>query len=146
MHLHPISIAQEFFSDTPIREVKEFGNGNINDTYLVSIDSTIITHFVLQRINTHVFKQPKLIMQNMRIFTDHMRNRARNENFRWAIPRVLHAKNNQDFHIDSNGEFWRAISFVHGARSYDTIQDVDHARQAGFALGTFQNLISVRPI
>ena len=144
--MQPFSIAQEFFTDTPIREVKEFGNGNINDTYLVSIDSTIITHFVLQRINTHVFKQPKLIMQNMRIFTEHMRSRARNENFRWAIPRVLHARNNQDFHIDSNGEFWRAISFVHGARSFDTIQDVNHAREVGFALGTFQNLISDLPI
>ena len=144
--MQPFSIAQEFFSDTPIREVKEFGNGNINDTYLVSIDSTIITHFVLQRINTNVFKQPKLIMQNMRIFTEHMRNRARDEDFRWAIPRVLHAKDKQDFHIDENGDFWRAISYVHGARSYDTIQDLNHAREVGFALGTFQNLISDLPI
>ena len=143
--MQPKTIAQEFFTDTPIREVKEFGNGNINDTYLITIDSTIITNFVLQRINTHVFKHPQLIMQNMRTFTDHMRGRIRYEEYRWAIPRVLHAKDKQDFYIDDNGDFWRAISYIHGARSYDTIQSIDHAREVGYALGTFQSLISDLP-
>ena len=141
-----LSIAQDFFSDSPIREIKEFGNGNINDTYLVSTDSKEVRHFVLQRINTHVFKQPKLIMQNMRVFTEHMRKRARDEGFRWKMPRVLHTQDKQDFHLDSNGDFWRAISYVNGAKSYDTIRDASHAREVGFALGTFQNLISDLPI
>lgn len=146
MHLHHKSIAQEFFSDGPIREVKEFGNGNINDTFLVSTESQEVRQFILQRINTHVFKQPKLIMQNMRIFTEHMRRRAHDESFHWKMPRVLHTQDKQDFHLDSNGNFWRAISYIRGAKSHDTIHDIDHAREVGFALGTFQNLISDLPI
>ncbi|HSG42567.1 MAG TPA: aminoglycoside phosphotransferase family protein [Anaerolineales bacterium] len=141
-----LSIAQEFYSDQPIREIKEFGNGNINDTYLVTTESSQVRHFVLQRINTNVFKQPKLIMQNMRIFTDHMRNRVQNENIHWKMPRVLHTHDKQDFYLDSDGNFWRAISYIRGAKSYDTIRDTDHAREVGFALGTFQNLISDLPI
>jgi hypothetical protein len=144
--LHHVSIAQEFYSEGNVLRVREFGNGNINDTYLVHTDSAEEKHFVLQRINTHVFKQPKLIMQNLRIFTEHMRKRAGSEEFRWEMPRVLRTRDKQDYHIDSNGDFWRAISYVDGAKSYDTIRSVEHAREVGYALGTFQNLISDLPV
>jgi len=144
--LHLLSIAQEFYSDEPILEIKEFGNGNINDTYLVSTASSQVRHFVLQRINTNVFKQPKLIMQNMRVFTEHMRKRVKAEGLnKWKIPRVLHTHDKQDFHVDENGNFWRSISYIRGAKSYDTIRDKNHAREVGFALGTFQSLISDLP-
>lgn len=136
------SIAQEFYSEGSILDVKEFGNGNINDTYITTTDSTKEQLFVLQRINTNVFKQPKLIMQNMRIFTEHMRKRTDEESLDWEIPRVLHARDGLDYHIDSNGDFWRAISYVKGARSFDTIKDARHAREVGHALGMFQYLIS----
>jgi Ser/Thr protein kinase RdoA (MazF antagonist) len=35
---------------------------------------------------------------------------------------------------------------VHGARSFDTINDLHHAREVGHALGTFQRLISDLPV
>lgn len=141
MH-HYTTIAERFNSKGKVMEVREFGNGNINDTYLVTTDSSEEKHFVLQRINTHVFKHPELIMQNMRIFTEHMRRRARLEKHDWEMPRVLSAQDGRDFYLDSENCFWRAISYVSGARSFDTIRDLDHAREVGRALGTFQYLIS----
>jgi Ser/Thr protein kinase RdoA (MazF antagonist) len=143
---HYTAIAEQFISQGNILEVHEFGNGNINDTYLVTTDINEEIHFVLQRINTQVFKHPKLIMQNMRIFTDHMRRRAREEGHHWEMPRVLHTRDGQDFYLDAEENFWRAISYVEGARSFDTIQDLDHAREVGYALGTFQQLICDVPI
>jgi Ser/Thr protein kinase RdoA (MazF antagonist) len=127
-------------------EVREFGNGNINDTYLVTTDINEENQFVLQRINTQVFKKPKLIMQNMRAFTEHMRRRAREEAHLWVMPRVLSARDGRDYFLDGDQNFWRAISYVPGARSFDTILDLDHAREVGYALGTFQHLISDMPI
>lgn len=140
--MHHFLIAQEFCSEGSILDVKEFGNGNINDTYLATTDTTEEQHFILQRINTHVFKQPQLIMQNMSIFTEHMRKRARDERLPWEMPRVLHARDGQDFHLDTNGDFWRAISYVKDAKSFDTIKDPAHAREVGYALGTFHYLIN----
>jgi len=141
------SIAEKFAASRQVIDVREFGNGNINDTYLVTtdIDSTEEKQFVLQRINTQVFKQPMLIMQNMRAFTEHMRKRAREEGHRWQMPRVLSAYDGQDFYLDREGNFWRAISYVQGAQSFDTIKDISHAREVGYALGTFQYLISDLP-
>jgi Ser/Thr protein kinase RdoA (MazF antagonist) len=131
-------------------DVREFGSGNINDTYLVSTDADSIEekHFVLQRINTQVFKQPKLIMQNMRAFTDHVRRRAREDTLahHWVMPRVISACDGQDFYVDPEGNFWRAISYVHGTRSFETIKDAGLAYEVGSALGTFQYLINDLPI
>jgi len=145
MHLHHYSfVAEQFAPYMQVINVHEFGNGNINDTYLVTIDTALPEEkqFVLQRINTQVFKQPKLIMQNMRAFTEHMRRRARDEGHQWEMPRVIPACDGQDFYMDPEGNFWRAISYVHGARSFETIKDATLAREVGYALGTFQYLIS----
>jgi Ser/Thr protein kinase RdoA (MazF antagonist) len=152
MHLHQYtSIAEQFVSFKRVLDVQEFGNGNINDTYLVTTDVDAQTHpqekhFILQRINTQVFKQPYLIMQNMRTFTEHVRGRARTEGHRWVMPRVISACDGQDFYIDPAGNFWRAISYVYGTRSFETIKDSKLAYEVGSALGTFQYLISDLPI
>lgn len=145
MH-HYTEVAEQFCSQGNVIEVSEFGNGNINDTYLVTTNINDEKHFVLQRINTNVFRQPNLIMQNMRIFTEHMRRRTREEGHRWQMPRVLKTQDGQDYFLDSENRFWRAISYVEGARSYDTIRDLSHAKEVGHALGMFQDLISDLPI
>ena len=139
-------IADQFKPGGNVIKVKEFGNGNINDTYIVTLDSAEDNKFVLQRINTHVFKQPKLIMQNMRTFTEHVHRRVRTEGHAWEAPRVIPAKDKQDYVVDEENNFWRAISFVDNAQSHDTIKDLNHAREVGHALGMFQNLISDLPI
>jgi Ser/Thr protein kinase RdoA (MazF antagonist) len=151
MHLHHYSlIAEQFAPFKRVLDVHEFGNGNINDTYLVSTDADSVEekHFVLQRINSQVFKQPRLIMQNMRRFTEHMRERAQADALahHWIIPRVISACDGQDFYIDPEENFWRAISYVYGARSYETIKDAKLAYEVGYALGKFQYLISDLPI
>jgi Ser/Thr protein kinase RdoA (MazF antagonist) len=61
------------------------------------------------------------------------------------MPRVIPACDGQDFYTDPQGNFWRAISYVHGTRSYETIKDSKLAYEVGYALGTFQYLISDLP-
>ena len=143
---NPIHIAAQFSPGGNVVKVKEFGNGNINDTYIVTLDTQADNKFVLQRINTHVFKQPQLIMQNMRAFTEHVHQRVQMEGHIWESPRVLPAQDGNDFFIDAENGFWRAISFVKDSQSHDTIKDLHHAREVGHALGMFQNLISDLPI
>jgi len=139
-------IADQFKPGGNVIQVKEFGNGNINDTYIVTMDTPGQNKFVLQRINTHVFKQPQLIMQNMRAFTEHVHRRVQVEGWAWETPLVIPTHAGRDFFIDTEGNFWRAISFIDNAQSHDTIKDLQHAREAGHALGMFQNLISDMPI
>ncbi|MEH2447507.1 MAG: aminoglycoside phosphotransferase family protein [Nostoc sp.] len=140
------AIANQFAQWGKVTDVKAFGSGNINDTFLVTLDSSEEQHFVLQRINTQVFRQPKLIMENMRTFTEHVHKRLQHIplNRRWEVPRVLLTKDAQDHWRDADGSFWRAISFIEGSQSFDTMRG-SHAKEIGYALGMFHNLISDLP-
>jgi Ser/Thr protein kinase RdoA (MazF antagonist) len=127
----------------------ELARGNINDTFIVTLDGAPEKHFVLQRINTGVFYEPQLIMRNMRLAASHIRTRlehaAPGTDLRFEVPRVLLTENGSDHWMGSDGSFWRAMSFIEGARSFDTIQNADHAREVGFAVGIFHSLLDDLP-
>jgi len=141
--------AHQFKPQGKVVAIEEYGNGNVNDTFLVTLDSKKEKYFILQRINTQVFRQPELVMLNMRTFTEHVRHRLQraplSPDRRWEMVSVLLSKDGQDHWIDPGGAFWRAISFIDGAQSFDTIEDIEHAKEVGFALGMFHNLLSDLP-
>jgi hypothetical protein len=141
------TVAKQFTRSHEITKIDSFGNGNINDTFLVSLDSATQKHFVLQRINAQVFLQPQLVMQNMRICTEHIRDRLQNQPLsrRWEVSRVLLTEDELDCFKDADGSFWRAISFIDNSKSFDTIQNIEQAQEIGYALGMFHNLISDLP-
>jgi len=139
-------VAENFILSNDIVTVRDFGNGNINQTYLVTLDSEKEGYFILQRINRKVFHQPELIMRNMSVVTGHIINRLRhspiNAGRRWEVPRIISTRDGKDHWIDSHGEFWRAISYIGNACTFDGVKDGKHAKEAGYALGMFHNLIS----
>ncbi|RJQ19880.1 MAG: aminoglycoside phosphotransferase family protein [Nitrospiraceae bacterium] len=148
-HGKPAAAAERFRSSGNIIGIREFGNGNINQTFLVTLNAGGEKHFVLQRINTRVFSRPELIMSNMRIATGHMRQHLQRaplgEGRRWEVPQVLLTKRGEDHWTDPEGSFWRAISYIENAQSFDTVKDIGHAGEIGYALGIFHNLLSDLP-
>jgi Ser/Thr protein kinase RdoA (MazF antagonist) len=145
-----VQVAAQFSSGRRVADVREHGSGNVHDTYLVTLEGGPEGRFILQRINTHVFRRPELIMANMRVFTEHVRQRLAREALdapplgrpRWEVPLVLPARDGADYWLDDEGAFWRAMTFIEHARSFETVQDRTHAREAGYALGRFHDLLS----
>lgn len=129
--------------------IREYGHGNVHDTFLVTLEGGEAEHFILQRVNTQVFRQPEQVMRNMRIVTDHVSGRLERDQpcrgRRWEVVRVLSDEAGLDYWIAPDGDFWRAISFIGGAESFDIIQNSEHAREVGFALGMFHSLVSDLP-
>ncbi|MFP4026007.1 MAG: hypothetical protein ACLFVR_15910 [Thiohalospira sp.] len=56
-------IVNHFISDKIIQDIQPFGNGHINSTYKVSFKNSGF-EYILQKINTSVFKSPAQIIQN----------------------------------------------------------------------------------
>jgi Ser/Thr protein kinase RdoA (MazF antagonist) len=147
---HLTAAADQFKSPGSLVAIREYGSGNVHDTFLVTLEAEGERHFILQRINTRVFRQPELVMRNISTLTEHVGKRLQrnpiSEGRRWVAPRVLPAPDARDYWIDPSGAFWRAISFVEGAQSFDTIRDEGHAREVGYALGMFHSLINDLPM
>ena len=143
---HLVEIANQFETSGNVIKVEELGNGNINGTFLVTLDSIEEKYFVLQRINQNVFHQPELVMRNISIFSNHVCQRLQdnplNLNRRWEVPKVLLTQKKQDHFIDGENSFWRGIGFIDNAETFDIIKDNQHASEVGYALGMFHNLIS----
>ena len=146
----PQQIAQKFVHVTTVVDARPYGSGNVNDTFLVTLHDVEpaiqATHFVLQRINQHVFPQPALILLNMRTFTDFMQQKLAQEgphpSRRWETPQVLTTVHGEDYWVDEAGGFWRAISLIERAKTLPKIRDAHHARESGYALGRFHSLVS----
>lgn len=150
------AIAQRFVHHGSITEVNPFGSGNINDTFLVRLEGAPEPYFVLQRINTEVFRNPRGVMGNMRVFTEHVRHRLSRDSDlgqmlgdrRWETPRVLLTQEQADHRCEPGEnceEFWRAISFIQNSYTLDTIRDTAQAQEIGYGLGMFHNLLSDLP-
>ena len=141
--------ADQFKPGSMVVGIREYGNGNVHDTFLVTLASGGEEHFILQRVNTGVFRQPEQVMRNMRTVTEHARRSLEHASpsfgRRWEVPRVLAAEDARDYWIDPGGSYWRAISFIEAAQAFDTIQDLAHAREVGMALGMFHGLIRDLP-
>lgn len=140
--------AGRFNGGGPIADVREFGNGNVNDTFLVTPGGAQ-KPFILQRLNTRVFQRPDLVMQNLGVFSAHALKRLEDYPLgpgrRWEIPRILITPDLMDHWIDPSGSFWRAMSFIEGAESVDTVHDLEHAEEIGRAVGIFHSLVRDLP-
>ncbi|BAV32858.1 aminoglycoside phosphotransferase [Sulfuricaulis limicola] len=135
-------IAGQFLPDAKISAIRPHGHGLINDTFIVTVDRN--RQFILQRINRHVFPHPERIMENLRVLSGHIRQRATTGNASTRtlrLPGILPARDDRDFAIDAEGGFWRAQEFIEHTRTLDTIRDIDQAGEVGSALGRFHDLI-----
>jgi Ser/Thr protein kinase RdoA (MazF antagonist) len=146
---HLLAVADQFTPTGKVTGIREYGRGNVNDTFLVTIEAAADRHFILQRLNPRVFRRPELIMGNLGAVTRHVRQRLARAPLRpgrrFQLPQVRLTANGRDHVIDPEGSFWRALSFIEAAKTFDTIQDAGHAREVGYALGRFHNLLRDLP-
>jgi hypothetical protein len=140
----PFVVAQQFCVQGQVLAVEPFGEGNLNDTFLVTMTGGQDEYLVLQRINTHVFPHPEWIMSNLRVFGEHVRARLAAEPYsrRWVVPYVQPTVDGADGYRDAAGDYWRALSYVANSFCHQRVQSPSHAREAGYALGRFHSLIS----
>lgn len=142
------TIANQFKLVGQIVNIRQYGSGNINSTFLVTLDTQ--PPFILQRLNTRVFCQPELVMSNICVLSDYVRQRLGQVNLptnrRWLFPSVLFTPEKKNHWIAVDGSFWRAISFIDNSQSFDTIQDIQHGQEIGSGLGMFHHLINDLPV
>lgn len=118
-----------------VQSITPFGNGHINDTYLITSDTG---RYVLQRINTEVFKDPVGLMENVCAVTEHVaaRIRARGGNPDRETLRVIPTRDGKN-HVWNESGFWRMTVHIADSVSHDTTSNSAVLESAGRAFGVF---------
>ena len=124
-----------------------FGSGHINDTYRVTCSiGTEETHYVLQKINTAVFRHPGEVMENIRRVTDWLRKKklSMGRDADREVLSIVPAKDGSDG-LWLDDEYWRVYRFIENAVAYDQTEDEQVFRESAAAFGQFQYLLSDFP-
>ena len=140
-----LEIARQFDLSGEVVSVTPHGSGNVNDTFLITTNAVSENKAILQRINPHVFKLPKLIIENMRTTGAHISSKLsapkQIASNRWEFPGIIRTKAGSPFFLDDQGEYWRAIEYIDKTLTFDTIENTQQAEQVGIALGIFHRLL-----
>jgi hypothetical protein len=124
--------------------------GHINDTFVVYLENgnQYNCRYILQRINTDVFRTPRQLMRNVKLVTEHLREKIRQEggNVNRETLTLVPTTDGDVLYISPRGDFWRAYIFIEGAQTYMVAENLEHVYNAGMAFGKFQYHLSDFPI
>lgn len=123
-------------------------NGHINRTYKIESDSNGKRSFyLLQKINTFVFKNPDILMENIVSVTEFLKKKIRlnggDENRETLT--VIKTKEGKSYYKTPEGECWRCYIFVNGTYALNSIENPEVFYETGRAFGNFGNLLSDYP-
>lgn len=137
------AISRQFRFSGRFVSANPVGAGHINDTYCATFEQDgTRPRYILQRINHQVFKNPVALMENVRNVTEHVRRKGPGSHGAdRAGLTLVPTLQDQAWHQDAAGNYWRAYHFIEGARSYDTVQSERQAFEAARIVGRFQSLL-----
>jgi Ser/Thr protein kinase RdoA (MazF antagonist) len=124
-------------SGTPV-SCEPYGNGHINGTQLVVCDDG--ARYILQQINTDVFRDPAALMRNIELVTAHLRSKVSDPR---GVLRLVSAKNGGSYAVE-NGGYWRVYELVSNSVCYQSADETLFYESA-VAFGRFQNQLSDFP-
>ncbi len=137
------AVAGQFQIDGELSAATPYGSGHINDTYCVVFQQADRpTRYILQRINTHIFRNPVALMENIERVTSHLAAQLSGEPDRpRRVLTLIPSLDGRAWHEDKEGGYWRAYRFIEGAHTYDAVESTGQAYQAARAFGHFQKLL-----
>lgn len=144
-----LNILSKFPIKEKILKVKPIGNGHINDTFVAIIETKEGTEkpkYVLQRINTDIFKDVEGLQNNVFTVTTHIAKKlkiAGEKDIERKVLMFLHASDGRKYYFDSK-DYWRVCLFIPGSVSYESLTPA-LAYQAGKAFGQFQAMLADLP-
>lgn len=138
------AIAQKFnIANGKIEWIIPIDSGRINYTYKVVINTgTDTVSYLLQRINSKVFKSPDDVMKNAILVTNHIKSKGKPTlNF---ISSKFNDSDNKYLYVEEvNGEkrYWRLSEFIH-SEVFQSITKKEHMYVLGNVICDFSKSLS----
>jgi len=130
-----------------INAVSPLGSGHIHETYYIQTDAGRTNDYVLQRINTNVFRNPQAVTQNILLVTSHIQKKlheAKATDIERRVLRPVGLKNGAFLHTDATG-CWRCFHYIPDHITYDRAVNASQVYEGGKAYGNFLQMLSDLP-
>lgn len=117
-----------------------YGSGHVNDTFAVYVqkEDGSPLRFILQRINTRVFKNPEALMENITGVTKYLKNiKLQNSSSPEKILQVIPTKEGKSFYTDPNHEAWRVYNFIEDTVCLQSVEKPEQFYNAAESFGLF---------
>ncbi|MBQ4648869.1 MAG: aminoglycoside phosphotransferase family protein [Clostridia bacterium] len=140
-------ICQAYKLKGDMMQVTRLKRGHINDTYRVDLsENGKEKSYLFQRVNDFVFKNPQLIVSNVRGVTAHIRHKLEKNGEPDIKRRVLklYEHDGEGLYYTEDKQCWRVMSFVYNATTYSEF-DLKKLYAIGFGFGRFLALLSDFP-
>ncbi len=143
------NIVPRFHFEGKYERCDEISSGNINSTYhlVYRMPDGTPREYLLQRINSYAFKDPRAVMRNIQLVSDHIKATydAQGIDCTRRMLRVIDTTDGSALYDGHEDGFWRAYNYIDHATAYDQVTKPEHFYEAGRAFGEFQRLLTDFP-
>ena len=124
-------------------DTQVYGNGHINDTYVLEDGK-----YILQRINTNIFKNPDELMENVLNVTEFLKKKITEQggNPDRGTLTVIKTTEGKTFHQTEDGSVYRVYKFIENTRTIESCGSAEDLYHAGVGFGRFQKMLSDFPV
>ena len=138
-------VLQQFFPGEEIVSVKPHGSGHINHTFAVETSGG--KQYVLQKINTDIFKDVEGLMENVVNVTAYLRGQIANEGGdpERGTMRAIPTQDGKYYYKDAEGGCWRVYLQIDNVISLDQAENEEALYANGLAFGRFQAQLADYP-
>lgn len=126
------NVVNEFRIEGNIQDAYPYGEGHINQTFLVTTDRK---RYILQKMNTRVFPDSDALMKNICAVTEHLRNNG------VETLEVIPTKKGESFLRRQEGNY-RMYAFIENTVTYQLVTNKQVFEESGKAFGEFQNYLT----
>lgn len=137
-------VLQFNYQGTPVAS-SVCNRGHINSTYFVDCEDENggKYRYVLQAINTSIFKNPDHLMENVVGVTSHIRTKlaAEGKNTEQGTINIVYTKDGQYAYKAPDGKCWRTYIYIEG-ENYQLANSTEMMERVGNAFGRFQMQLS----
>ena len=121
-------IISEFFSEGKVIQIEENNKGLINQTFVIWIEEEKIKKYILQSVNTNVFTQHNLTLDNI----IKIKKSISESSFPYHFPTPVDNK-----YINKENKVWRLIPYVENSVCFEKNLDANLSYEAAKCLGNF---------
>ncbi len=131
-YMKEYNVLKGFAIEGEVKNIAPYGEGHINSTFLVE---TTVKNYILQKINTVVFKQPENVMNNILLVTEHIEKKG-------ALSLTVIKTNDGEPMLKTEDGCYRVYDFIENSLTLQKAENAQDFRNAGFSFGEFQKALS----